>query len=386
MQSSNKPLYIQIIDYLKEEINKDEFALNQQLPTEKDLAEKFNVSRITSKRAMEELEREGLIVRKRGSGSFLLHKKNSINNKTNDEKNKMNVVALIIPFGGSLGRGMDLIQGLSEVLNKNSFFLTVHISNQDSDEERRIIINLVDSGVRGIILYPVSHRKNIDLISRLLLDNYPIITIDKYYEAFPLSCVLSDNFSGSYKAASHLIELGHKEIVFVTDSDLDSATSVKDRYFGFSKAIKDNGLTLNDENMICINHLNNETLNCIKEYDSLDEKILEPFIKIIEYLISKERKCTAIHAVHDYLAIFLLKSARIMGINVPNDLSIVGFDNIENASYLEVTLTTVEQNFSRIGEEAGNLILKIIKTGIDEHKSIILPVELLVRNSTISTD
>ena len=171
---------MQIIDYLKEKINKDEFALNQQLPTEKDLAEKFNVSRITSKRAMEELEREGLIVRKRGSGSFLLHKKNSINNKINDEKNKMNVVALIIPFGGSLGRGMDLIQGLSEVLNKNSYFLTVHISNQDSEEERRIITNLIDSGVRGIILYPVSHRKNIDLISRLLLDSLPFLMLQRY--------------------------------------------------------------------------------------------------------------------------------------------------------------------------------------------------------------
>lgn len=380
---NNKTLYSEIIDFLKEKIESGELVPKQQLPTEMELAKQFNVSRITSKRAMEELEHEGLIYRKKGSGSFVIQQEDSEKNAVIN--NNMNVIALIIPFSNSLGRGMELIHGLSKSLSKNSYYLVVHISNQNADEERRIINEMVNNGVKGIILYPVSNRRNIDLINKLLLDGYPIITIDRYYDALPVSCVLSDNFNGSYLATSHLIDLGHREIFFVTDYNLESATSVRARYFGFCKALKDNGILLGNGRIIYIESLHNNILNFTKNINTFSDGVLKPFKEVITKLIAAPSKCTAIHAAYDYLAIFLLKSALEMGISIPNDLAIVGFDNIENTLFFEVPLTTVDQNFNKIGEKAGDLIIKIISTGSNLQDRIILPVELIIRDSTVGS-
>ena len=113
MVPNNRPLYIQIMDCLKEKIKNGEFQPNKRLPTEKELAEEFNVSRITSKRALEELEREGIIYRKKGSGSYLRHKAyNSANVGNVANSSRINVVALVIPFGEPMGGSVDIIQGI----------------------------------------------------------------------------------------------------------------------------------------------------------------------------------------------------------------------------------------------------------------------------------
>lgn len=379
-----KLLYKEIMKHIEDKIQNAEWKPDDLLPSEAELSLEFGVSRITVQRALDKLENSGLIYRRKGKGSFVCNKAMDQQVIKGGNSSKINVVALVMPFGSSLGRGMDVIQGISSVLSRNGFYLTVHISNQNTDEEKKIISNLINDGVNGIILYPVSHRKNIDLINRLFLDNYPIITIDKYFDAFPVSCVLSDNFNGSYMAASHLIELGHRELVFASDSELESATSVRDRYFGFCKALKDNSIELKDDNLVCIEHLNNEVLDALKNYSSSRSYLLDPFKKIIDKVLNRENRCTAIHALHDYMAIYLLKAALEMGINVPDELSIIGFDNIENGTYLEVPLTTVEQNFHKLGEEAGTLITDKICNPSDDCKRIILPVELIKRNSTAS--
>lgn len=380
-----KILYKTIMEQIENKIQNAEWKPDDLLPSEFQLSQEFGVSRITAQRALDELENNGLIYRVKGKGSFVCSRSASQEVTPVGNFSKINVVALVMPFGSSLGRGMDVIQGISSALNRNGFYLTVHISNQNTEEEKKIINNLISDGVSGIILYPVSHRKNIDLMNRLFLDNYPIITIDKYFDAFPVSCVLSDNFNGSYMAASHLIELGHRELVFASDFELESATSVRDRYFGFCKALKDHSVELKDDNLVCIDHLDNEVLmNALKNYDSSRSYLLDPIRKILDKILNRENRCTAIHAVHDYMAIYLLKAALEMGINVPDELSIIGFDNIENCTYIEVPLTTVEQNFHKLGEEAGTLITDKIRNPSGECKRIIVPVELIKRNSTAS--
>lgn len=396
MTEANRPLYVKIVEDYKRKIVQGELKVNERLPSEIDVARIYGVSRITSKRALEELEREGFIYRIKGSGSYVSERKTeddipdkSLNMSAVQEvarwgnSSRINVVALVMPFGGSLGKRVDLIQGVSTVLNSNGFYLKVHISHFSSEEEREIINNLISEGVAGIILYPFSDRKNIDLINKLLLEEYPIITIDKYFDALPISCVLSDNFKGSYMAASHLIELGHRDIIFVSDRELDSVTSVRDRYLGFCKALKDNCIELKSSNLICIDPLDNEViLDALQNGNSSCRNLLDPIRKIIYRMLNSENTYTAIHALHDYLAIYLLKVALEMGVKVPDELSIIGFDNIENCSYVEVPLTTMEQNFHKIGEEAGKLIIDKINNTHDEYKRVVLPVKLIKRSST----
>jgi GntR family transcriptional regulator, arabinose operon transcriptional repressor len=379
----NRPLYSQIIDHLKKRIATGELLPNRQIPTEKALAQQFNVSRITSKRALEELEREGLIYRKKGSGSFVKEKVKSdavvsvIANQT-----PINVIALVMPFGSSMGRSMDVIQGLTGLLNKYGYYLTVHISNESMGEEKRIINNLVHDGVRGIILYPVSHDRNIDLIYRLSIKRYPIVTIDKYFDAFDVSCVVSDNFTGSYNLTAYLIEMGHREIVFFTDWSIESATSIRDRYFAFSKALHDHSIELDDSKLICLETMHMEAGDASVGNYTFSNHRPELIRKTLADLTNRPNKCTAIQAVNDMAAADLIRAALEMGIKVPEDLAIVGFDNLEKSEYLEVPLTTVDQDLATIGEEAGKLILDRINNPAGKSKKIIVPVKLIKRKST----
>jgi GntR family transcriptional regulator, arabinose operon transcriptional repressor len=378
-----KLLYQEIIDYLKAKIAKQEFLPGDLLPSEFELARDFKVSRITAQKALDELENSGLVYRVRGKGSFVSERAQI--SQGNPPKQSLKVIALVIPFKSSLGRSFDVIQGLSALLSKNGYYLSVHISHYSIEEEREILIKLVQDGVAGIIIYPFSHRDNLDLIHRFLLNNYPIITIDKFYDVLPVSGVFSDNFDGSYKAATHLIERGHRNIVFISDRELAAANSVSERYFGFCKALKDHNLPITDQQLILTEYRHNEPLfEAVKNNTPSVNALLDPYKTIIADLLEREIPCTAIHGLNDYLTIFLLKAALAMGVNVPHELSFIGFDNIDYSAYIEVPLTTVEQNFKKIGEEAGNLIMNRMISPDGECRRVVIPVDLIERQSTAS--
>jgi GntR family transcriptional regulator, arabinose operon transcriptional repressor len=382
---SKKLLYQEIMDYLETKIQQQEFRPDDLLPSEFELARQFNVSRITTQKALDELQNNGLIYRVRGKGSFVCEPSKS---KVNQLDQSLKIIALVIPFQNSFGGSLEVIQGLSPVLSKHGYYLTVHISHYSIEEERELLNNLVNDGAAGIVIYPFSHRYNVDLVNRLLLDKYPIITIDKYYDVLPVSSVYSDNFNGSYQAASHLIQLGHRNIVFVSDRDLMSANSVSERYFGFCKALKDHDLPITDDNLICIDYRNNEELfQAIINNDPEVDSLLDPFKKIIgDLLNNKKRRFTAIHGLNDYLTIYFLKAALTMGVKVPDEMSFVGFDNIDYSAFFETPLTTIEQDFKKIGEEAGILMMNRIANPDGEYKRVVLPVKMIIRKSTGSLE
>ncbi len=378
---SKKLLYQEIIDHLKAKIVKKEFLPGDLLPSEFELAREFKVSRITAQKALDELENSGLVYRVRGKGSFVSEQPRI--SQGNPAEPSLKIVALVIPFGSSLGRSVDVIQGLSAMLSKNGYYLSVHISHYSIEEEREILNKLVGDGMAGIIVYPFSHRDNLDLIHRLLLNNYPIITIDKFYDVLPVSGVFSDNFNGSYQAATHLIERGHRNIVFISDRELAQANSVSERYFGFCKALKDHDLPITDRQFILTEYRHNEPLfEAIKRNSPSMNDLLDPYKKIIAGLLEGKKPITAIHGLNDYLTIYLLKAALAMGVDVPRELSFIGFDNIDYSAYLEVPLTTVEQNFKKIGEEAGRLIMNRMTCPEEECQRVVIPVDLIERQST----
>jgi GntR family transcriptional regulator of arabinose operon len=235
--SENRLLYEKIISYLRQEIHSQNFKPGDKLPTEKELAQKFGVSRITSKRALEDLKVEGLIYRVRGSGSFVsgLEKNpdkffgNSLNNRVDYSR----VVPIVLPFDVSNGGIMNVVIGASRVMDEKGYILSIHCCNDDINEEKKLLLNLYEKNVAGIIHYPISDRKNLEIMNYLYLKNYPIVTIDKYYESIPISYVVSDNLKGAYEAVQYLISKGHKRIAFVSDGKIEDATSIRNRYFGY---------------------------------------------------------------------------------------------------------------------------------------------------------
>ena len=164
----------------------------------------------------------------KGLGSFVLPL-----DKAEREKGS-NIVAMIIPSDSATGRRIDYIRGATEYLDKKGWFLTVHNTDDDEDRERRFLQELPQSGVSGIIYYP-SGRDNFDILYSMYLENFPIVMIDKYFQSIPLNYVVSDNFDGGYQATEHLIELGHRKIVYIANPSIEESSSVRDRFLDIVK-------------------------------------------------------------------------------------------------------------------------------------------------------
>lgn len=394
------PKYKKIVDYLKHKIENGEYQPDVRLPIEYELAEMFGVSRITSRRALDELKREGLIYRKKGGGSYVNIKKVSneedklknedhkIDNHV-DKSNGTDIIALVLPAEASTGKLGEYIKGASEYLNSEGFYLTVCDTHMNLEKEKDVLIDLVSKGVKGIIFYPYSDRHNLQVLYDLCIKNYPIVTIDKYFDSVPISYVVSDNFDGGYQAASHLMQLGHKTISYVSGSSIEHATSTRNRYFGYCRALADAGIHVNPDILLLGYH------NQWKEWVTAREKDINtdelPFEKAYEYHIQfanefissfLDKGITAIQTDEDSIGIWFIKACIRMGIRIPEDISITGFDNSDFSKYSEVPLTTVEQDSISIGKVAAELVVKSIKKENSEYNKIIQPIKLIKRQSS----
>ncbi len=374
--SGKKPLYERIVEDIKSKILEGEYQTDTKIPTELELADMYKVSRITSKRALEELKALGLIYRVRGSGSFvspeIIHTSDNLNTSMSRgivKDGTKPMIALIMPLHVTESSFAKSINGAIEVLDRSGFYSIVNSGLKSSEDERKIITRLYQEGVQGIIYYPVSDRDNYKLLNMLVLNEYPIVTIDKYFEGVPISSVIADNYSGCYKVTKHLIDFGHEKIGFVSDLSIESTTSVRDRYFGYTKALRDAGfMNINDYTQ------NGFTDEYHREYKSSKYK------SIIKHFV--EKGVTAIVGVNDQVATFLLRAAIEMNINVPDQLSITGFDDLEMTKYLQVPLTTLHQDFHEIGKRAAEFLVEIMEKGSYEYKQIKLPVSLIERKSS----
>nr|MBC9204447.1 GntR family transcriptional regulator [Paenibacillus sp. PL91] len=365
MTRDNKPLYSVIMDELKAQISSGDYLPEAQLPTEAELSSRYGVSRITTRRALEELERDGYIYRIKGSGSFVKSRSRAQAEKREGAAGKM--VSLILPSEDDRGT-MGYIRGASDWLNANGYYLSLHQSDYDSQKERDLLEMLTRDGISGIILYPRNDQTNYDILHRLCLEHYPIVTIDKYYDSLPLGAVVSDNLDGSYRAVSRLIELGHRKIAFLTAVSIESTSSVRDRYFGYCKALKDHGLPI-DSRYIRLN---------MKGYR--EEIGVERFYT--ELLDSYQNEgVTAIQTENDLIAANLLNRCLDRGIRIPEDFSIIGFDNNPVTEHVIIPLTTVEQQFYEIGRRAAEIVVLWLERGRQTPGRVLVPVKLVERGT-----
>lgn len=368
MESGNKPLYALIIDDIKQKIEEGRYIVHQQIPTEMELADRFGVSRITSKRALLELERSGYIYRKRGSGSFVKERAGEAEGRPIDKSGApQRIISMILPYMVANGQ-LDYIRGATEYLETKGYYLSIHSSDWNPEKEKELLTRLPKHGFSGIILYPISSIHNMDVLNLQYIDQYPIVTMDQYYDSIPVPSVCSDNFRGGYIAAKRLIELGHRRIAFVSSIGIEYRSSVRDRYFGYCKALKDGGLQSDAELVIT------------DFYRQVSEENKEEFYaEMIRTLLASE--ATAIQAEHDELALDMLRVCLALNIPVPEQLSIVGFDDEEVSRHFDVPLTTVLQNKYETGRRAAEVVIELIERRKPEEKRMLVPVVLQERQS-----
>ncbi|MEA4888063.1 MAG: GntR family transcriptional regulator [Clostridiaceae bacterium] len=361
-----KPLYQVIKDSLSDKINSRQLLPGQQLPTEFELARQFGVSRITSKRALEELEKEGYIRRKRGQGSFV----SAQSAKTSSGPiNK--IISLILPHFHAESWAMAYIKGAMDYLNPRGFFLSIHGTGDVN--ERAILYQLVHEGVGGIIYYPDYTVSHIDVLTAISMNRIPLVTIDKYYDGLPISSVVSDNYQGEYMAVRHLVELGHSHIALICSSQIGERSSVRDRFLGYCYALRDSGLEIIQDYIL------DDYFRVMHQYKDQNES--HEFLKSrLQSLL--QSNVTAMLIENDYEGITIYRLLKEMGVRIPEDLSMIGFDNSEMLVHNGIYMTTINQHFHQIGSKAADLIVAQMDDPDAAPQHIVLPVELIPGKTT----
>ena len=351
--------YMAIYKELKEKIRAGEYRQDQKLPTEAELGSAFRVSRVTSRKALELLVRDGLIYRRQGAGSFVANAASRLGEGTLHGR----MVTMLLPFSASQGRAMDLLRGASDYLTSHGYYLNVQICEHDLTRERDMLKSIFAAPVSGVLYYPISDVANVQVIYTHHLKGCRMVTIDKQIANLSIPAVMSDNGKGSYEAVQYLIARGHTRIGYVSDIGIDEAVSVRDRYLGYCRALFDAGIAHSETDVSMINI--KTALSAFPEFfktpdaDSGDSTFFTDFYKkILSRLLDAAGPVTAIHAVNDYVALHILAAARSLGVKIPEQLSIIGFDDIELAAQVDPPLTTVRQDFYAIGHESARILLE----------------------------
>ncbi|WP_312093022.1 substrate-binding domain-containing protein [Niallia sp.] len=338
-----EPLYQKIVSDIMAQIQSGELRPGDQVPTELEISKHYNVSRITSKRSLTELENQQLIERIQGRGSFVSEQKQV----------HSNVILFILPFPNNPGLG-DYTQGISRFIENSSY--TVQI--QTNTYLTKLDSKKITSMYAGLILYPEAGTSHLDILYTLYLEKFPVVVLDKKIESIPFPFITSDNMQGGYLATQHLIMQGHKKILFYATQNLERSSTIRERYLGYLKAIHQAKLDYHDSKVV----------NPKEDTSGFIDKL-------------KEENVTGVIVENDINAIHLMKEIKSCGYQIPEDFSIIGFDNIQASGLIDPGLTTIAQRFEEIGYQSAKQLIQLIDKKQDI-QSVIVPIEIIIREST----
>ncbi|NLW15178.1 MAG: GntR family transcriptional regulator [Erysipelothrix sp.] len=340
------PLYQVIIDDILNKIETGFYKSGTMLPSENDLCKHYKVSRITSKRALNELEKLKVIKRVQGKGSF-------VTQKHPNELSSYDILCLI-PYPDTPSFG-NYSSGFLSVFDE--YGLNLHM--RDSLNLTKEFVDSIKDKYKGVLYYPQTNEEALEFTSNLLYQGVPCVLLDKDFVGIPYSSITSDNMDGMYLAAKELIENGSKNLKFVTSTKIESHSSVMERFLGFVEAKKEYNHPFSYHDDILI-------------IDS--ESQLEDLIKgLIDV------GCDGIVCENDIQAIRIINKFKSMDLDI---IPIIGFDNIQASEMSVPTLSTVQQDFHKIGEIAAQTLIETILVPNTPIKKVKVKTQLIIRQSS----
>ena len=376
--SNRRPLYQIIVDALKSQIQGGIFLPGDQIPTEQELSGEFRVSRITARNAVKELQNIGLVYRIQGKGTFVAESESETVDagaSLAGAESIVPIISVVLPIGRHAGH--DTLSGIESCAWESGYHVTFHNSLFDPDHERQIIKQIYTSGNRGIIVYPCMGIANIDVYSRLLVEGYPFLFVDRKIDCVPAPVIRCDNYTGFYELTSYVISQGHRRIAFV-GNHLEKIESERDRLSGYCRAHIDAKIPVQKEYIFSTEEHEHEMSE--PSGPGRTGSGLAAIEAALESLLSLKDTPTCLMAVNDVTAFHLMRAMSRRGIDIPGELSATGFDDLEMSSHLPVPLTTVKQSFYEIGTTAALRLFDLIQ-GSKEVKSETFDAKLVVRQS-----
>ena len=366
----NRPvaLYAQVEERIHAEIERENLKPGARLPTEAELCKRYEVSRSTIRQALNRLEVDGLITRTRGKGTFLRKSTPAIGD--GPAAKPLIEVASSTPPHKVLGLvfcarsdtlQMSILLGVERAAKSRGYGIMFGYSGEDVRAEQQEIERLLRIGADGVIIMPVSNETSTPGVRMLQEHNTPAVLVDRYLTDLNTSYVVSDGYGGTYRLTEHLIILGYQSFAFINSGkEWITTSSVGDRFRGYRKALDDYSIPTDQSEPMPVN------------VNDTDE---------VRNLLTRDAHGLAVVAVHDAVAISLMRTAASIDLIAPVDYAVVGFDDLPIASHLQVPLTTVLQPRYDLGFKSGHLLMDKIEGREITDEKMVLPVSLMIRES-----
>jgi len=253
-----------------------------------------------------------------------------------------------------------LLRGVENTVNKFGYNLLLCNTDENAEKEESYLKLLLEKRVDGLIIAPTG--QSISYLKEFVTRNTPIVFIDRKIEGISSDVVGADNIQGAFSAVEHLIKLGHKRVAMITG--LKGVTTTQERIQGYLEALKANNIKVNNSLII------------------EGRSKLEGGIEATQALFKLKFPPTAIFSSNNLMTLGAFIALKKLGKNVPKDVAIVGFDDLEWAEALDPPLTAVSQPAYTIGTTAAQLLLqRLLGEGPVKKQTIVLKTELIIRRS-----
>lgn len=328
--------------------------------TIKDVAQKSGVSIATvsrvingSKRVSDEIKEKVISVIKETG-----YKPNPVARSLVMKKSKL--IGVIVPNISNFFIG-EILNGIEEISKSYQYDIILCSTQGKMEQEIRYLELLSAKQVEGIIF--MSWKLQAEVIEHIANVEIPIVLINRNTSRLTIPSVSIDNYKAAYELTNYLINKGHKTIALIRNS-IDNDAFGLEQYKGYKQSLKENNIELN------------------KNYVRYGEFSMDNSYKIVRHFVEEDDLPTAIFATSDIMAIGAINALIDSGYKVPEDISVVGFNDTKLASLYRPKLTVIHQPLFAIGSVAVKMIIQRINNRSLKDSRVILPHKLIERESS----
>ena len=355
---NSSPLYLQIIGELKSKIAAGTLKAGDQLGSHAELASEYEGSLITVKKALATMIQEGVLFSRVGKGTYVAQ---PAGGSPGPEHKTIGLVLQDFrsPFFSRI------MHSVEDAAYELGYHVLISNSSGRAEKEEAQITRFKKFGVSGLIIASMSHKYNATpTIRKLLREGFPFVMVS-YIDDKDVPFVGSDHQVGGYIATEHLVRLGYEKIGYVDGEQGNIVGGLRKR--GYEEALRAHGRRPDPRLMFRL-RLKGERHDYQSGYE-----IGKKFSKL-------SVRADAMFIYNDLAALGFEDAVLEQGLNVPEDVAVIGFDDIERGEYSAVPLTTVRQPTDAIGKETIKLLLRFMKGKKDIIRKVVKP-ELVIRQS-----
>lgn len=353
-------MYLSLAANIRESITAGAHQPGQMIASEHELARRENVSRVTVRRASELLINEGLLERRPGKGLFV---------RALPSSTPRLLTVQVIAGNLAWEPCLQAARGVQSAARAVGAQVQLHDAHGNEDDDLEVIRRLPDGPAHGAVIVALHSAAFVETLYSLKIRGFPFVLVDQRLRDLEVPSVLADNLAGGRQVGAHLLALGHRRIGFIGDLEADT---VQARLAGLRDAVGDAGLPFD-----------RALVTDLKPTDRLSDWT-QQVLPQARALLSQSNPPTAVFASCDAVARAVYAAAFAKGLRIPEDLSVVGFDDDPLTNLLTPALTTVRQPFNAMGHAAFALLHGQITAPSAPVEHRVLAVELIVRQSTAS--